>query len=91
MIPIIQSLGAQMGDPNLVTPLWWALALGVGLGGNGTHIASTSNIIVVSLSEKTSTPITTVTWLKTGSLVTIASLIIVSLTFWLAYEHMLTK
>ena len=37
MIPII----ASIGDPALQTPLLWALALGVGMGGNGTHIGST--------------------------------------------------
>ncbi len=91
MIPVIQLLGVQMGDPHLVTPLWWALALGVGLGGNGTHIGATANIVVVSLSEKTPTPITTLTWLKSGSLTTIASLIVATITFWLMYGHMTTR
>jgi hypothetical protein len=34
MIPII--VGAETQGVN-VTPLWWALAVGVGKGGNGTH------------------------------------------------------
>ena len=91
MIPILQALGLQLGDPNLITPLWWALVFGVGLGGNGTHIGATANIVVVSLSEKTDTPITTLTWLRTGLVTTIISLITVSLTFVVMYSHMTTK
>ena len=45
MIPIIAHLETQGVD---VMPLWWALALGVGLGGNGSHIGSTANVICVS-------------------------------------------
>jgi len=49
MIPII--LG--MGDAGInVTPLWWALSMGVGLGGNGTHIGSTANVFIVTISER---------------------------------------
>src|SRR3990172_5272719 len=63
MIPVIQSLGAQGVD---ITPLWWALALGAGFGGNGTPIRSTANVIAVKLSERTRSPITARRWLRTG-------------------------
>ena len=49
MIPILLSLEAQGID---ITPLWWALALGVGMGGNGTHIGSTANVYIVTVSER---------------------------------------
>jgi len=35
-----------------VAPLWWCLAMGVGMGGNGTHIGSTANVFIVTLSER---------------------------------------
>lgn len=66
MIPIILGLESQGVN---ITPLWWALALGVGLGGNGTHIAATANIIVVSESETCGIPnarITPKIWLRAG-------------------------
>ncbi len=63
MIPIIQALARPGLD---ITPQWWALALGAGLGGNGTPIGSTANIVVVSVSEKTKHPITTRMWLRNG-------------------------
>ncbi len=70
MIPIIQALEQPGLD---ITPLWWALALGAGFGGNGTPIGSTANIVVVSLSEKTKNPITTRIWLRNGLPIMIAT------------------
>jgi len=49
MIPIL--LGMEQQGIN-VTPLWWALAVGVGMGGNGTHIGSTANVYIVTISER---------------------------------------
>lgn len=63
LIPIIQELSRAGMD---VSPLWWALVFGAGLGGNGTIIGSTANVVVASLSEKTRTPITAVLWAKRG-------------------------
>ena len=62
LIPVITQLGTSMN----AEPLWWALAFGAGFGGNGTIIGSTANIIVVSLSEKTKTPITAKSWSRIG-------------------------
>jgi Na+/H+ antiporter NhaD/arsenite permease-like protein len=55
MIPIISHLETQGVD---VMPLWWALALGVGLGGNGTHIGSTANVICVAEASAAASPST---------------------------------
>lgn len=78
MIPIISHLETQGVD---VMPLWWALALGVGLGGNGSHIGSTANIICVAEAERTGVPeyrITPLFWLKKGTPVMLTTLIISS-------------
>ena len=63
MVPIILELQAAGMD---IQPLWWALAFGAGFGGNGTIIGATTNIVIASLSEKTSTPITSRYWNKHG-------------------------
>ncbi len=63
MIPVIQSMGAAGININ---PLWWALALGAGFGGNGTPIGSTANVVTIAISEKTETPITTKVWMRVG-------------------------
>ncbi|MDE0514260.1 MAG: SLC13 family permease [Gammaproteobacteria bacterium] len=49
MIPIIMSMETVGIN---VTPLWWGLAIGVGMGGNGTHIGSTANVFIVTISER---------------------------------------
>jgi Na+/H+ antiporter NhaD/arsenite permease-like protein len=63
MVPIILELGAAGMD---IQPLWWALVFGAGFGGNGTLIGATTNIVIASISEKTSTPITSRYWNKSG-------------------------
>jgi len=83
LIPVIQGVGAAGLD---VAPLWWALAFGAGFGGNGTIIGSTANIIVVTLSEKTRTPITAAFWMKRGLPVMIVACTIASILYTLLYN-----
>ena len=63
MLPILAGLQAQ-GVP--VGPLWWALALGVGFGGNATPVGATANVIAMSASEKAGQPISAQTWIRKG-------------------------
>ena len=85
MIPIILGLQAE---GIYVAPLWWALALGAGFGGNGTPIGSTANVITISVSEKTRTPITTAIWLRTGLPVMIAACVVGTIMFILTFNTM---
>ena len=90
MIPII--LGLEGSGVN-TAPLWWALALGVGLGGNGTHIGATANIIAVSELEKSGMPeakITPLQWIRTGLPVMLLGLLTASLVYWLLFDLFLT-
>jgi Na+/H+ antiporter NhaD/arsenite permease-like protein len=90
MIPII--LGLESSGVN-IAPLWWALALGVGLGGNGTHLGATANIIAVSESEKSGMPearITPLTWMRTGLPVMFFGLVLSSLVYTLFFEMFTT-
>lgn len=64
MLPVIAEMGA-LGMAT--TPLYWALAMGVGFGGNGTPIGSTANVIVVSISERKGHPITLGEWVRAGT------------------------
>jgi len=71
MIPLIVSLSqneaiaAEFGS-FAINPLWWALALGVGLGGNGTLIGSSAGVVATGLSEKNGHPITFNQFFKVG-------------------------
>lgn len=74
MIPIVAALEQQGVN---VTPLWWALALGVGLGGNGTHIGATANVICIAEAERAQMPEARITpgrWLRAGLPVMLGSL-----------------
>ena len=82
LIPVIEGLGAA-GIP--IHALWWALAFGAGFGGNGTIIGSTANIVVASLSERTRTPITSALWNRRGLPVMLATCVVASVLFVLAY------
>ncbi|GLI06539.1 membrane protein [Paenibacillus tyrfis] len=55
MIPMIQEMGT-MGVSNL-EPLWWSLALGACLGGNGSLIGASANLIVAGMAAKEGHPI----------------------------------
>ncbi|TKJ28243.1 MAG: citrate transporter [Chloroflexi bacterium B3_Chlor] len=87
MIPVIQQLG-RLGIST--SPLWWALALGAGFGGNGTIIGSASNVVVVALSEKTRTPITSRIWMRAGLPVMIVTCIVGSVLFAIFFGWMST-
>ncbi len=50
MIPMIQEMGS-LGITNL-DPLWWSLSLGADLGGNGTLVGASANVIVAGLAAK---------------------------------------
>ena len=83
MIPIILSMEAQGMN---VTVLWWSLAMGVGMGGNGTHIGSTANVFIVTISErlavKEGNPALAITpgvWFRKGTPAMLVTLLVCSL------------
>jgi Na+/H+ antiporter NhaD/arsenite permease-like protein len=85
MIPIVSALSTEGID---VYPLWWALAIGVALGGNGTHVGATANIIVVAQAEKSGIAggkITPLQWMKVGLPIMFAGLVLASATFALIF------
>jgi Na+/H+ antiporter NhaD/arsenite permease-like protein len=47
-------------------PVWWALALGACLGGNGSPIGASANVIVMGMSEKAGHRISFIRFLKYG-------------------------
>ena len=74
MIPLIKSIGAM--STISITPLWWALALGACLGGNGSLVGASANVIVAGMVEKTENKISFVKFLKTGFPIMIVSIVI---------------
>lgn len=64
LIPLIQHIGAS-GQMD-VMPLWWAISLGACLGGNGTIIGASANVVVAGLAERQGHKITYRKYIRTG-------------------------
>ncbi len=87
VIPIVLNLGAQGVD---IRPIWWAIALGAGLGGNATSIGSTANVVVIAVSERTDRPISDREWLSTGVPVVLISSMVASLLYVILFNFLKT-
>lgn len=74
LIPMILAIQAESGMD--VTPLWWALSLGACLGGNGTLIGASANVVLSGISNKNGYPITFMSYLKVGFPMMILSIVI---------------
>ncbi len=83
MIPLIKNLSDMTGMN--ITPLWWALALGACLGGNGTIVGSSANVIVGGLLEKNGYKLSFLDFMKVGFPVMILSIFVSSIYMYLRY------
>ncbi len=56
MIPVIQNLETVFG-PEQINTLWWSLAMGACLGGNGSLVGASANLVVAGFAERAGQPI----------------------------------
>lgn len=66
-------------------PVWWALALGACLGGNGSPIGASANVMVIGIAEKAGHKISFIRFLKYGVPITFGTLVISTAYIWLRY------
>ncbi|WP_050608053.1 SLC13 family permease [Clostridium niameyense] len=85
MIPLIKAIGS-LGGIN-VTPLWWALSLGACLGGNGTMIGASANLVVIGIAEKSGYKINFKDYFKLGFPIMILSIILATIYLLLFFLH----
>ncbi len=83
LIPLIKDMG-EMGLSNL-EPMWWSLALGACLGGNGTLIGASANVVVASMAAQRGKPISFISFMKTAFPLMILSIIISTIYVWIRY------
>jgi Na+/H+ antiporter NhaD/arsenite permease-like protein len=57
MIPLIKDMGPSLGGDQAIMPLWWALSIGACLGGNGSIIGASANVIVAGFAARSGYPI----------------------------------
>ncbi|MBI5287070.1 MAG: ArsB/NhaD family transporter [Deltaproteobacteria bacterium] len=85
MIPLIKELGTQMGGPEAIMPLWWALSLGACLGGNGTLIGASANVVVAGISERAGRKIGFLEFMKMAFPLMLLSIVISTVYIYLRY------
>jgi Na+/H+ antiporter NhaD/arsenite permease-like protein len=81
---------ADLGDVALAThpdvqPLWWALALGACLGGNGTLVGASANVVAVGIADRRGEPIGFWGFTKVGAPFALVSLAVATTYVWLRY------
>jgi Na+/H+ antiporter NhaD/arsenite permease-like protein len=85
-IPVVEEVGRGVGAPEgSANPLWWALALGAGLGGNLTIVAASANVYVINLAERAGYKISFISFLRYGFFATLASVTVATGYLWLRY------
>jgi len=77
--------GVQLLHHPDLMPMWWALSLGACLGGNGTAIGASANVVVVGMAAKMGHPISFKQFMLYGMPLMIESVIIGMIYIWLRY------
>ncbi len=88
MIPLIQDMGTGLGlatDSPEINALWWSLALGACLGGNGTIIGASANVIVAGMAAREGNGFSYMDFLKIGAPITLVTLIIATVYIYFRY------
>jgi Na+/H+ antiporter NhaD/arsenite permease-like protein len=85
MIPLLQQVAPQLGTPEQTEPLWWALAAGACLGGNGTIIGASSNLVMAGLAAKQNYLIGFVKYLQVAFPLMLLGVAIATGYFWVVY------
>lgn len=83
MIPLIMEFGQLSGMD--ITPLWWALSLGACLGGNGTLIGASANVVVAGIAEREGSKFTFIQFTKVGFPLMIISIILSTAYIYIVY------
>lgn len=83
MIPLVRDV-ASLSSMN-AEPLWWALALGACLGGNGTLVGASANLVLAGIAEKGGIRLSFFRFLRIGSLIAGATLLSSTLYLYLRY------
>lgn len=85
MIPIIQEMAPSMGGEEAIKPLWWALSLGACLGGNGSLIGASANLVVAGFAEKAGHRIPFLTFMLMAFPLMLMSIAIASVYVWFVF------
>ena len=91
VVDLARSLHPEITDPTAlvhhpdILPLWWALALGACLGGNGTLIGASANVVIAEVARKAGYPISYRQFFMIGFPAMIGSLLLSTLYVWMLF------
>lgn len=83
MIPLIKAM-AEIGHFD-VTALWWTLSLGACLGGNGTVIGASANVVVANIAAAHGRPISFIYYFKIAFPLMLVSIVICNIYIYFMY------
>lgn len=75
---------ATLHHPVLM-PVWWSLALGACLGGNGTAIGASANVVVIGLAERAGQRVSFLRFMAYGAPIMLLTLALSTVYVWLRY------
>ncbi len=84
-IPLIKAMAPTFGGPDNLMPLWWSLSLGACLGGNGSLVGASANLIVAGFAERAGHRIKFVPFMLMAFPLMLLSILIASGYLWLRY------
>ncbi len=82
MLPVFQQAGIPLEQAET---LWWALSLGACLGGNGTLVGASANLIVAGIAERNGVPFRFLPFLKVAFPLMILQVLISTAYIWMRY------
>ena len=85
MIPLIKSMAPTFGGAENLMPLWWSLALGACLGGNGSLVGASANLIVAGIAERSGKRIRFLPFMMMAFPLMLLSIVIASIYVYLRY------
>lgn len=83
MIPLVEQMHGVF--PQGLEPIWWSLALGACLGGNGTLVGASANLVVAGMAEKSGYKIGFVDFMKVGLIIMTITVFIAQIYMWLRF------
>ncbi|MBP5698507.1 MAG: ArsB/NhaD family transporter [Alphaproteobacteria bacterium] len=85
MIPTLKAMEESIGGREVMMPVWWALSLGACLGGNGTLIGASANVIVAGIAARENRPINFLRFMIWSIPVMIISILFAALYLYLSF------
>jgi Na+/H+ antiporter NhaD and related arsenite permeases len=81
LIPLINGMSGSMD----IYPLWWALSLGACLGGNGSAIGASANVVVLGIADRNRIKISFIEFLKVGMVILMVTVAVGTMILWVKF------